>query len=169
MNYPAIHRVGSGYDLHRLEPNRKLIMAGIEIPYELGLFGHSDADVVIHAVIDALLGAAGLEDIGELFPDTDPKYKGADSQLLLAEVMQNVRIKGFTPVNLDVTIIAERPKLKEFKPAMRNNLAKLLELDIDCVCVKAKTNEKQGPVGEGKAIASLATVGLTRIQQPEVL
>ena len=164
MNYPAIHRVGSGYDLHRLEPDRKLIMAGIEIPYELGLIGHSDADVVIHAVIDALLGGAGMEDIGELFPDTDPKYKGADSTLLLKEVMSKVLEKGFAPVNLDVTIIAERPKLKEYKPQMRHKLANMLRLDIDAVCVKAKTNEKVGPVGEGKAIAALATVGLTRIK-----
>ncbi len=161
MIHPPIHRVGSGYDLHRLEPDRKLIMAGIEIPYELGLYGHSDADVVIHAVIDALLGAAGLEDIGELFPDTDPKYKGADSTLLLEEVMLKVRTKGFLPVNLDVTIIAEKPKLKEYKPAMRKKLADMLGLNIDCTCVKAKTNEKVGPVGEGKAIAALATVGLT--------
>ncbi|MBN2842040.1 MAG: 2-C-methyl-D-erythritol 2,4-cyclodiphosphate synthase [Sedimentisphaerales bacterium] len=156
-----MHRVGSGYDLHRLEPDRKLIMAGIEIPFELGLYGHSDADVVVHAVIDALLGGSGLEDIGELFPDTDPKYKGADSCKLLAEVMLKVGEKGFAPVNLDVTIITEKPKLKDYKPIMRKNLASMLGLDIDSVCVKAKTNEKLGPIGEGKAIAALATVGLT--------
>ena len=161
MTLPIIHRVGLGYDLHRLEPDRKLILAGVEVPYELGLFGHSDADVVIHAVIDALLGAAGLEDIGELFPDTDPKYKGADSGVLLQEVMQKVSEKGFRPVNLDVTIIAERPKLKEYKPLMRENLAGLLNIDKDSVCVKAKTNEKVGPEGEGKAIACHTVVGLT--------
>lgn len=163
MSLPNIHRVGSGYDLHRLEPQRKLIMAGVEIPYELGLYGHSDADVVIHAVIDALLGGAGLEDIGELFPDTDQKYKGVDSSILLKEVMALVRAKGFVPVNLDVTIIAEQPKLKQYKPKMREKLAQMLSLDIDAVCVKAKTNEKVGPIGEGKAIATLATVGLTSL------
>ena len=161
MNILPIHRVGTGYDLHRLEADRKLIIAGVEVPYELGLYGHSDADVAVHAVIDALLGAAGLEDIGELFPDNDPKYKGADSCLLLQEVMTKVKSKNFVPVNLDVTIIAEKPKLKEYKPAMRQRLAELLELTIDDVCVKAKTNEKVGPVGEGRAIAAIATVGLS--------
>ena len=161
MSMPVIHRVGQGYDLHRLEPDRKLILAGVEVPYELGLFGHSDADVVIHAVIDALLGAAGLDDIGELFPDNDPKYKDADSKLLLKEVMQKVTEKCFHPVNLDVTIIAERPKLKDFKPLMRKNLAGLLKLDIESVCVKAKTNEKVGTEGEGKAISCLSIVSLT--------
>ena len=161
MTLPIIHRIGQGYDLHRLEPDRKLILAGVEVPYHLGLFGHSDADVVIHAVIDALLGAAGLEDIGELFPDNDPKYKDADSTILLQEVMQKVIEKGFHPVNLDVTIIAEQPKLKDFKPLMRKNLAGLLKIDIAAVCVKAKTNEKVGPEGQGKAISCLTAVSLT--------
>lgn len=164
MNHCPIYRIGTGYDLHRLEPERKLIIAGIEIPYELGLYGHSDADVAIHAVIDAMLGAAGLEDIGELFPDTDPQYKDADSTLLLIDVMTKVHAKGYKPVNLDLTIIAERPKLKDYKPVMREKLAMLLGITTDDVCVKAKTNEKVGPIGEGQAIAALATVGLTIIQ-----
>jgi len=156
----VIVRVGHGYDLHRLEAGRKLILAGVELASEVGPAGHSDADVVLHAVIDALLGGAGLGDIGEHFPDTDPAYAGIDSGLLLEQTLDKVGQGGFTPVNVDVTIIAEKPKLKDYKPAMRQRLAQMLNLAEDAVNIKAKTNEGVGEIGKGEAIACMAVVGL---------
>jgi 2-C-methyl-D-erythritol 2,4-cyclodiphosphate synthase len=156
----VIVRVGQGYDLHRLAEGRKLFLAGVEVASEVGSAGHSDADVVLHAVIDALLGAAGLGDIGEHFPDTDPAFAGIDSGLLLTQVLDKVWQGGFTPVNVDVTIIAEKPKLKEYKPAMRQRLSKMLNLAEEAVSIKAKTNEGIGEIGKGEAIACMAVVGL---------
>jgi len=156
----TIVRVGQGYDLHRLEPDRRLILAGVTVPFEKGLAGHSDADVVFHAVIDALLGGAGLGDIGEHFPDTDPDYKGLDSAVLLQLTLKKLRDAGFVPANVDVTIIAEKPKLSDYKPAMRENLAEQLDLDQTTVNIKAKTNEGLGPVGRGEAIACWAIASL---------
>jgi len=161
MKQNCISRVGLGYDLHRLVPDRKLILAGIQIPYEKGLAGHSDADVVLHAVIDAMLGAAGLEDIGQQFPDTDPAYKDIDSKDLLKITCEKVSRAGFTPVNLALTIIAESPKLKNYKPLMKNKLSELLGLPPHAVSVKAKTNETLGELGQGLAIACHAMISLT--------
>ncbi|MCK5269343.1 MAG: 2-C-methyl-D-erythritol 2,4-cyclodiphosphate synthase [Sedimentisphaerales bacterium] len=154
-------RVGQGYDLHRLEPGRKLILAGVTVPFEKGLAGHSDADVVFHAVIDALLGAAALGDIGEHFPDTDPDYKDIDSATLLQLTLEKVRDAGFAPANVDVTIVAEKPKLGNYKPAMRKNLSEQLGLDQAAVNIKAKTNEGLGPIGRGEAVACRAIASLT--------
>jgi 2-C-methyl-D-erythritol 2,4-cyclodiphosphate synthase len=153
-------QVGIGYDLHRLVPGRKLILGGVPIEYELGLYGHSDADVVIHAVIDSLLGACSLGDIGDLFPDTDPAFKDIDSTKLLAIVLTKVAEHGFSIGHVDVIIHAEKPKLKDHKPVIRRRLAELMGLSIDQVNVKAKTNEKLDAVGRGEAIAawSAATV-----------
>ncbi|MCP4708071.1 MAG: 2-C-methyl-D-erythritol 2,4-cyclodiphosphate synthase [Planctomycetes bacterium] len=155
-------RIGIGYDIHRLIPDRKLILAGVEIPCELGLSGHSDADVVLHAVTDALLGAAGLGDIGEMFPDTNPDYKDADSAKLLIHALAQINTAGFTPVNLDTIIIAEKPKLTTYKPQMRRRLAQLLKLDENEINLKAKTNEGLGPIGAGQAIAANAVVLITK-------
>ena len=156
------HRVGIGYDIHRLVPDRKLMLAGVEIPFELGLSGHSDADVVLHAVIDALLGGAALGDVGQMFPDTDPAYKNADSGILLQHALARVHAAGFTPLNLDTIIIAEKPKLTPFKPQMRRRLAQLLYLDESTVNLKAKTNEQLDAVGTGAAIAAYAVVLLIK-------
>ena len=142
-------RIGHGYDVHRLVPGRDLILGGVKIDYELGLDGHSDADVLLHAVSDALLGAAGLRDIGYHFPDTDPKYKGADSLKLLQIVGEKVAAAGYRISNIDVTMIAQRPKLKEHIPQMMENIAGALNLDISRVNVKATTEEKLGFTGEG--------------------
>jgi len=147
-------RTGLGYDIHRLVAGRKLLLGGVAIDYELGLLGHSDGDVVLHAVIDALLGACGLGDIGELFPDTDPAFKDADSAKLLAEVLSRVTKAGFEIEYLDVIIHAEKPKLKKHKPLIREKLADLLGVSLDQVNVKAKTNEGLDAVGRGEAIAS---------------
>jgi 2-C-methyl-D-erythritol 2,4-cyclodiphosphate synthase len=147
-------RTGLGYDIHRLVAGRKLVLGGVAIDYELGLFGHSDGDVVLHAVIDALLGACSLGDIGELFPDTDPAYKGADSTKLLADVLTRVADGGFEIGHLDVIIHAEKPKLKNHKPVIRQRLAELLGVSLEQVNVKAKTNEGLDAVGRGEAIAS---------------
>jgi 2-C-methyl-D-erythritol 4-phosphate cytidylyltransferase/2-C-methyl-D-erythritol 2,4-cyclodiphosphate synthase len=151
-------RTGIGTDVHRLGPGRPLILGGVTIPYDRGLEGHSDADALLHAVIDALLGAAGLGDIGEHFPDTDPTYKGADSKVLLARAVELVREQGLAPVHVDTIIHAERPKLKAHKPAIRRRLAELLDLPESAVNVKAKTEEGLGPIGEGKAISATAIV-----------
>src|SRR4051794_10642858 len=153
-----IMRVGIGHDTHRLAEGRPLILGGVRIEYARGLVGHSDADVVLHAVTDALLGAAGLGDIGEHFPDTDPRWKGADSARLLAEVVRQVRLEGWSVVNLDVTVHAQEPRLGPHKPALRENIARLLGVDLSCVNVKAKTGEHVGPVGRGEAITSDAAV-----------
>ena len=142
-------RIGHGYDVHRLVPGRDLILGGVKIPYELGLDGHSDADVLLHAVSDALLGAAGLRDIGYHFPDTDPKYKGADSLMLLRVVGEKVRAAGYRVSNIDVTMIAQRPKLKEHIPTMAQNIADAVGIDVGRVNVKATTEEKLGFTGEG--------------------
>ena len=142
------YRVGTGYDIHRLEENRDLIIGGIKIPYEKGLQGHSDADVLIHAIIDALLGALSLQDIGTLFPDTDEKYKGADSTMLLENVCNIIISKEYKIGNIDSNIIAQAPKMMPHIPAMKKRLAEVMNIDIDQISVKAKTNEKMDAVGE---------------------
>lgn len=142
-------RIGTGYDVHRLVENRRLVLCGVEISSELGLLGHSDADVAVHALMDAILGALALGDIGKLFPDSDPQYKGADSMKLLAEVVSRMEKSGFALGNLDITIIAERPKLAEYIPAMRQRLAEAFRCDISQVSVKATTEEGLGLAGEG--------------------
>ncbi len=146
-------RIGHGYDVHRLTPGRALILGGVEIPYELGLDGHSDADVLIHAVMDALLGAAGLGDIGIHFPDTDPAYEGANSMKLLEKVGEMLENTGYTVGNIDVTMIAQRPKLSPFIPQMRENIAAVLKLDPGRVNVKATTEEHLGFTGQGQGMA----------------
>ncbi len=146
-------RIGHGYDVHKLVEGRDLILGGVKIPYEKGLLGHSDADVLLHAVSDALLGAAGLGDIGVHFPDTDPKYKGADSLLLLQTVGQKVKAQGYRISNIDVTMIAQRPKLKDYIPQMVQNIARVLELEPGRVNVKATTEEKLGFTGEGMGMS----------------
>lgn len=146
-------RIGHGYDVHRLVSGRDLILGGVKIPYELGLDGHSDADVLLHAVMDALLGAAGLGDIGRHFPDTDPKYKGISSMLLLRQVGEKLRAAGFSVGNIDVTMIAQKPKLKDFIPQMQENIASELELAPNRVNVKATTEEHLGFTGTGEGMA----------------
>ena len=142
-------RIGHGYDVHKLVPGRDLILGGVKIDYELGLLGHSDADVLLHAVSDALLGAAGLGDIGRHFPDTDPKYKGADSGKLLAIVGEKIGAAGYKVGNIDVTMIAQKPKLKDHIPQMQKNIAACLGIEENRVNVKATTEEKLGFTGEG--------------------
>ena len=146
-------RIGHGYDVHRLVEGRDLILGGVMIDYEKGLLGHSDADVLLHAVSDALLGAAGLGDIGRHFPDTDPKYKGADSLELLREVYRKISEKGFRVGNIDVTMIAQKPKLKDFIPQMQENIAAAVGVTPDRVNVKATTEEKLGCTGSGEGMA----------------
>ena len=155
-------RVGTGYDVHKLVENRKLILCGVEVPYELGLLGHSDADVALHALSDALLGAAALGDIGKHFPDTDERFKGADSAKLLEHVVPLVQEKGWQVNNVDVTIIAQRPKLASYIPAMRARVAQVLKIDEDCVNVKATTTEKLGFTGRGEGIAAEAVASLVK-------
>ena len=149
-------RIGHGYDVHRLTEGRKLILGGVEIPYEKGLLGHSDADVLTHAVMDALLGAAGLGDIGRHFPDNDDRFLGADSLVLLKEVCSLLAEKGYRVGNVDATVIAQRPKLMSHIPQMRKNLAEVMGVDEDAVNVKATTEEKLGFTGEGLGIAAHA-------------
>ena len=146
-------RIGHGYDVHRLVEGRDLILGGVKIDYALGLLGHSDADVLLHAVSDALLGAAGLGDIGRHFPDTDPKYKGADSLMLLKEVVRKVMEKGYRISSIDVTMIAQRPKLKDHIPQMVQNIASAAGIDADRVNVKATTEEKMGFTGTGEGMS----------------
>ncbi|MBQ7053161.1 MAG: 2-C-methyl-D-erythritol 2,4-cyclodiphosphate synthase [Clostridia bacterium] len=155
-------RIGHGYDVHRLVEGRKLILCGVEIPHTVGLLGHSDADVAYHALTDAILGAAAMGDIGRHFPDTDPKYKGADSGKLLDHVMELVWAKGYVVGNVDVTIIAQKPKLKDYIETMRENIAAHLKADIDCVNVKATTTEKLGFEGEMLGISTHAVACLER-------
>jgi 2-C-methyl-D-erythritol 2,4-cyclodiphosphate synthase len=155
-------RVGSGHDTHRLAEGRPLVLGGVRIPHTHGLVGHSDADVVLHAVTDALLGAAGLGDIGELFPDTDPANKDADSSRFVAETMQLLNQRGWRPVNLDVTVFAQEPKLGPLKAQIRNNIATLVGLPADAVNVKAKTGEEVGHIGRGEAIGCHAIVLISR-------
>ena len=149
-------RIGHGYDVHRLVPDRKLILGGVEIPHETGLLGHSDADVLVHAVMDALLGAAAMGDIGKLFPDNDPAYKGADSMRLAEEVVAKITEAGWRVGNVDVTVIAQAPKLAPHIAQMRTNLAAVLQVDLSQVNVKATTEEKLGFTGEKLGIAAHA-------------
>lgn len=151
-------RIGHGYDVHRLVEGRKLILGGVEIPYEKGLLGHSDADVLLHALMDAMLGAAALGDIGRHFPDKDPAYAGIDSTVLLARVNELIREKHYYVVNLDCTILAQRPKLMPYIPQMIETISSLLEIPVDCVSVKATTEEGLGFTGEGLGIAAHAVV-----------
>lgn len=149
-------RIGMGYDVHKLVKDRKLILGGVEIPYEKGLLGHSDADVLIHAIMDALLGAAALGDIGKHFPDTDPVYKGADSMKLLSRVKELLDKEGMLIGNIDATVIAQRPKLASYIEEMRNNIASCLDIDINQVNIKATTEEGLGFTGDGSGISSQA-------------
>ncbi len=156
-------RIGHGYDVHRLVEGRDLILGGVKIGYEKGLLGHSDADVLLHAVSDALLGAAGLGDIGRHFPDTDPQYKGADSLELLRQVYRKISEKGYKVGNIDVTMIAQRPKLKDYIPQMQANIAAAVEAAPDRVNVKATTEEKLGFTGTGEGMACHAVCLLEEI------
>ena len=149
-------RVGHGYDVHRLTEGRQRILGGVDVPYDRGLLGHSDADVLTHAVMDALLGAAALGDIGHLFPDSDDAYAGADSVTLLRRVTAVLRECGFVPVNVDATVLAQRPKLAPYVPEMRRNLAQAMGLDVSCVSVKATTEEALGFTGREEGMASHA-------------
>lgn len=151
-------RIGHGYDVHRLTENRKLILGGVEIEFEKGLLGHSDADVLLHAISDALLGAAAMGDIGKLFPDNDDRFLGADSRKLLEEVVLKLYEKGYRIVNIDSTVIAQRPKLSPYIDSMRKNIAESCSLDIEDVSVKATTEEKMGFTGEGMGISAHAVV-----------
>ena len=162
MTFPF--RIGEGWDTHQLVEGRPLILGGVTIPHTHGLLGHSDADALCHAITDALFGAAGLGDIGHHFPDTDAAFKGADSIALLAECVRRVRAAGWEPVNIDSTIVAQKPKLAPHIAAMRARLAQTLGLAVDVVNVKAKTVEKMGPVGELKAIETRAVCLLQRIE-----
>jgi 2-C-methyl-D-erythritol 2,4-cyclodiphosphate synthase len=156
-------RIGQGFDAHALVSGRKLVIGGVQVPYEKGLAGHSDADVLIHAVCDALLGAAGLGDIGQHFPDSDARFKDIDSRKLLREVAQLVKDRGLKVVNVDATVIAQAPRLAPHIPAMRANLASDLGIAVDAVNVKAKTTEKLGFVGRGEGIAAEAIALLLQI------
>ncbi|MEM8602243.1 MAG: 2-C-methyl-D-erythritol 2,4-cyclodiphosphate synthase [Cyanobacteria bacterium P01_H01_bin.121] len=149
-------RIGNGYDIHRLGPERALILGGVEIPHSRGLLGHSDADALTHAIMDAMLGALSLGDIGHYFPPSDPQWAGADSLQLLAQVNQLIQARGWSVSNLDSVIVAEQPKMKPHIEAMRSNLAKVLNLEPDQVGVKATTNEKLGPTGREEGIAVYA-------------
>jgi len=155
-------RVGVGYDIHRLVEGRRLVVGGVEIDHPKGLIGHSDADAVLHAVADALLGAAGLPDIGDLFPDTDAAYKDADSRKLLTEVLERMTAEGYQPSNIDVIVHAEAPKLTPYKKNMAESIAGLTNLSPGDVSVKAKTNEGMGPLGSADAIACTAVALITK-------
>ena len=156
-----LFRIGHGYDVHRLVEGRRLILGGVDIPYERGLLGHSDADVLVHAIMDAILGAAALGDIGKLFPDTDERYAGADSLKLLAEVMRVLRAAGFELGNVDATVIAQRPKLAAYIDNMRANIAAAAGIQASQVSVKATTEEKLGFTGDGSGIAAHAVALIT--------
>jgi 2-C-methyl-D-erythritol 2,4-cyclodiphosphate synthase len=155
-------RIGEGWDVHALVPGRRLVIGGVEIPYERGLLGHSDADVLLHAITDALFGAAGLGDIGRHFPDTDEAFRGADSTVLLAEAARRVREQGWQLANVDSTVVAQAPRLAPHIGAMRERIAQVLQLEAAAVNVKAKTAEKLGPVGQGQSIEARAVVLLAR-------
>lgn len=156
-------RIGHGYDVHRLIEGRKLILGGVEIPWEKGLDGHSDADVLLHAVMDAMLGAAAMGDIGRHFPDTDSAYKGIDSMLLLSRVRELVTKKGYLLSNLDVTVIAQRPKLAPYLPSMQDNIADCLHVEADQVNIKATTEEHLGFTGRGEGISCHAVCLLKKV------
>ena len=155
-------RFGMGYDVHRLTEGRRLILGGVEVPHALGLLGHSDADVLLHALSDALLGAAALGDIGQHFPDTDPTYEGADSLVLLARVMELLGEKGYIVGNADCTIVAQRPKFKDYLPEMQENIARTLGVTLGDVNVKATTEERLGFTGREEGIAAYAVVGIEK-------
>ena len=155
-------RIGMGYDVHKLVPERKLILGGVTIPYELGLLGHTDADVLLHAIMDSLLGAATLGDIGKHFPDTDDKFKGISSIKLLTEVGKLISEKGYKIENIDATIIAQKPKMAPHIPLMRENIASALNIELDKINVKATTEEGLGFTGEGKGISSQSICLLTK-------
>ena len=150
-------RIGNGFDVHKLVEGRDCIVCGVKIPYERGLLGHSDADVALHALCDALLGAAALRDIGYHYPDTDPEFSGADSRVLLRDVLKKIGEKGYHPVNVDVTIIAQAPKMLPYIEQMRQNIAEDLNIDLDAVSVKATTTERLGFTGRGEGIAAQAS------------
>jgi len=156
----AEFRAGQGWDVHRIAPGRRLILGGVPVPSEFGLEGHSDADVLAHAITDAILGALALGDIGMHFPDSDPRWRGCDSLVFLRHARDLARQRGFMLVNVDSTVILERPKLKDFRAPIRQKLAEVLMLDIDRVSVKFKTAEKVGPVGEGRSAEAQAVVML---------
>ncbi len=162
MTTPPDFRIGEGWDVHALVPGRKLILGGVEITHPLGLLGHSDADVLLHAITDALLGAAALGDIGTHFPDTDARFRGADSIVLLAEAVSRVRAQGWKIGNIDCTVVAQAPKLAPHMDAMRAVIARALSLAVTQINVKAKTAEKLGPVGQGQSIEARAVVLLYR-------
>ena len=163
---PTLMRIGEGWDTHALVTGRPLVLGGVTVPHTHGLLGHSDADALLHAITDALLGAAALGDIGRHFPDTDPAFKGADSVALLQATAQRVREAGYVIVNVDSTVVAQAPKLAPHIPAMRERIAAALGLDAECVNVKAKTAENMGPVGEGRAIEARAVCLLARAPRP---
>jgi 2-C-methyl-D-erythritol 2,4-cyclodiphosphate synthase len=156
-------RVGLGHDTHRLAPNRSLILGGVVIEFDRGLLGHSDADILLHAITDAILGAAGQGDIGDAFPDTDPAYAGIDSAILLQRALDRVSVAGWRIVNLDCTVFAQRPKLAPHKPAIRRRLAELLGVPVEVINVKAKTGEHVGPVGREEAMSADAVVLLEKV------
>lgn len=156
-------RIGHGYDVHRLVNDRKLILGGVEIPFDKGLLGHSDADVLTHAIMDSLLGACALGDIGKLFPDTDEKYKGADSIKLLKEVYKVIKSRGYALQNIDATICCQAPKLRPYIDDMRKNIADTLECDIDCISVKATTEEGLGFTGAGEGISATAVCIINKV------
>jgi 2-C-methyl-D-erythritol 2,4-cyclodiphosphate synthase len=155
-------RIGHGYDVHRLVEGRKLIIGGVEIPFEKGLLGHSDADVLVHAIMDSMLGALALGDIGKLFPDTDPTYSGADSLVLLSKVCEVISERGYTIGNVDSTILCQRPKLAPHIVSMRENIAKVCHVDVDAISVKATTEEKLGFTGTGDGISAHAVCLLVK-------
>jgi len=163
MQLPFLLRVGEGWDTHALVPGRKLMLGGVEIPFERGLLGHSDADALLHAITDAVLGAAGLGDIGRHFPDTDERFRGADSILLLTEAALRARQGGWQIANVDSTVVAQVPKLAPYIEAMRARIAQALDLPLTHVNVKAKTAEKLGPVGMGQSIEARAVVLLVQV------
>lgn len=158
-------RIGIGYDVHQLVEGRKLILGGVEVPYELGLLGHSDADVLVHAIEDAILGALALGDIGKLFPDTDPAYKDASSIEMLKKVMAIVKEKGYEIGNIDATVIAQKPKLAPYILAMRENIAAMCEKDVGAISVKATTSEKMGYEGRGEGMTAMAVVLLEPMEK----
>ena len=157
-------RIGMGYDIHQLVPGRRLVLGGVEIPYSHGLLGHSDADVILHAICDALLGAAAFPDIGHLFPNDDPRYAGADSLDLLRAVHGALAEAGYAVGNVDACVIAEEPKISPHAPAMKSRIAQALQISLDAVSIKATTNEKIGALGAGKGIACHATALIMRIE-----
>ncbi|AGX88180.1 2-C-methyl-D-erythritol 2,4-cyclodiphosphate synthase [Candidatus Symbiobacter mobilis] len=163
---PASFRIGQGWDVHPLAPDRKLILGGVDIPHPMGLDGHSDADVLLHAITDALLGAAALRDIGTHFPDTDSRYHNADSAVLLSRAWQWVRSFGYELLNLDSTVIAQAPRMAPYIPSMRSSVALILGVEEEQINIKAKTAEKLGPVGQGQSIEAMAVVLLAQTAQP---